>query len=307
MGTTSSYYKTIGNPVLGNFISFEIQPYWLIIVELLFLQLLQRLYSLIDSACKKKKKHIYIALELSILGTKRTGVSLPKYSILDFILSMISMGHFGYAIYLQTKCSTAANATGWRCYNAFGYQLFNFVLPSIIAVLIEAFIQLANMIKAGKEDPKNKVKSNAMNYVKWTLLIITIVLNSLVFLAFIPFLISNVLPMLIAYSWVLFPLLAALVLIYATFITIVVNAFRQCEGCGCIYFWKFFGTHCLVGVQVFGSLVFSMAYNYSQYSFFGADYTSVIWCEFQSRDTIVWYQRLTNDSESLIQNLLTPF
>ena len=78
MGSTSSYYKNLGNPILGTFISFEVQPYWLFVVELLFLQLLQRLYSLIESSCKKKKKHIYIALELSILGTKRTGISQNK-------------------------------------------------------------------------------------------------------------------------------------------------------------------------------------------------------------------------------------
>ncbi|CAF1132923.1 unnamed protein product [Adineta ricciae] len=307
MGSTSSYYKNLGNPVLGTFISFEVQPYWLFVVELLFLQLLQRIYSLIESSCKKKKKHIYIALELSILGTKRTGVSLPKYSVLDFILSLISVGHFGYAIYLQTKCTNQSKATAWRCYNAFGYQLYNYVLPSLISVLVEAFVQLGNMIKASKVDPNHQVKRNPVNYIKWALLISTIVLNSLVFVAFIPFFISNVFPMLIAYSWVLICVLAALVLAYATFITVVVNALRQCADCGCVYFLKFFGTHCVVGLQVFGCLVLSMAYNYSQYSFFGADYTSVIWCEYQSRDTTIWYQRLTNDSESLIQNLLTPF
>lgn len=80
MGTTVSNYKSYGNPVLGTFATFEVQPYWLIIVELLFLQLLQRLYSLIESACKKKKKHIYIAVELSILGEKRTGTFFASHT-----------------------------------------------------------------------------------------------------------------------------------------------------------------------------------------------------------------------------------
>lgn len=73
MSSNSSSSQQYANPVLFHFISFVVQPYWLFIVELLFLQVLQRLYSLIESACKKKKKHIYIALELTMLGKKRTG------------------------------------------------------------------------------------------------------------------------------------------------------------------------------------------------------------------------------------------
>jgi hypothetical protein len=216
------------------------------------------------------------------------------------------VGHFGYACYLQTKCSSAAYSDGWRCYNAFGYRLYNYVLPSMVAVLVEAFIQLANMIKASK-DPKNQIRENKLNCVKWALLIITITLNCLVCLAFIPFFISNVLPMIIAYCWVLLSILVILVLVYAIFISVVVNAITRCRDCGCVYCLKFFGTHCVVGIQVFGCLVFSMAYNYSQYSFFGASYSDVIWCEYQSRDTAFWYKSLTTDSEMLVHNLLTPF
>ncbi len=51
----------------------------------------------------------------------------------------------------------------------------------------------------------------------------------------------------------------------------------------------------------------SMAYNYSQYSFFGADYSSVIWYEYQSRDTAAWFNSLTNSTELDIQNVLAPF
>ncbi len=73
MGTNTSSYESYGNPVLNDFVGFTIQPYWLIIAELFFLQILQRTYSLIESVCKKKRKNIYIALELAVLGYKRTG------------------------------------------------------------------------------------------------------------------------------------------------------------------------------------------------------------------------------------------
>jgi hypothetical protein len=235
------------------------------------------------------------------------GLSPAKYSVLDFILSLISIGHLGYAGYLQTKCSSAVNATQWRCYNAFGYRLYNYVLPSVVAVLVESIIQLVNMVKAHKKDKIDKSTKKYMSSCKWFLLISSIVMNALAVLVFIPFFISNVVPMLIAYCWILLPILGGLVVLYATFVTSVINAIKQCQDCGCVYCLKFFGTHFLVGLQVFGCLVLGMAYNYSQYSFFGTSYKEVMWSEYQSRDTINWFNTLTNNSDLLIHNLLTPF
>jgi hypothetical protein len=208
---------------------------------------------------------------------------------------------------MQSKCLSAANANQWRCYNAFGYRLYNYVLPSIVSVLVDSIVQLVNMIKATKKNKENEPDKNDMNWLKWTLLGFTIVMNSLVCLVFVAFFISNVLPMLIAYCWVLLPILGGLVLTYATLITSVISGIRQCQDCGCVYCLKFFGTHCIVGLQVFGCLILGMAYNYSQYSFFGAAYTSVPWYEYQSRDTVAWFNSLTNSSELVIHNVLTPF
>ena len=72
MGSGSSSYAQHGNPVLVTFGGYTIQPYWLIIVQLLFIQTLQRIYSLLESTCKKEKKHIYIALEIAVMGPKLT-------------------------------------------------------------------------------------------------------------------------------------------------------------------------------------------------------------------------------------------
>jgi len=179
-------------------------------------------------------------------------------------------------------------------------------LPSIVSILVDSIVELVNTYRAYKKD-QDKVMNDDMRQVKWFLLGSSIVMNSAVFLVFIPFFVSNVVPMLIAYVWVLVPLLIALVLTYAIFITSVVNAIRQCKDCSCIYCGKFFATHCIVGLQVFGCLIVSMAYNYSQYSFFGADYSSVIWYEYQSRDTAAWFNSLTNSTELDIQNVLAPF
>ena len=48
---------------------------------------------------------------------------------------------------------------------------------------------------------------------------------------------------------------------------------------------ELFGTHSAAGLQVFGCLILSVAYNYSQYCYFGVGYLPVLGYEFQSRDT----------------------
>ncbi|CAF0856758.1 unnamed protein product [Adineta steineri] len=307
MSSNSSSYQQYGNPVLYTFVGFTLQPYWLIIAEMLFLQALQRINSLIGTACKKQKKHVYIALEITILGPKRTGVAPLKYSVLDFFLSLVSVGHFVYSCYLQTKCSSAANANSWNCYNAFGYRLYNYVLPSVVSILVDSIVQLVNTYRAHHEDKKKGIIKGNIKYIKWFLLGTSITLNSLIAMVFIPFFVSNVIPMLIIYSWILVVILVGLILLYAIVITSVVNAIRKCEGCGCIYCTKFFAAHCVVGLQVFGCLVFSMAFNYSQYSFYGGDFNSVPWYEYQSRDTVTWFHSLSNSSELLTHNLLAAF
>jgi hypothetical protein len=58
---------------LYTFNGINVQPYWLIIVELILIQSMQRLYS--RFACKKEqmKKTWYIALEISVLGEEKAG------------------------------------------------------------------------------------------------------------------------------------------------------------------------------------------------------------------------------------------
>ena len=64
MGSNSSAYQEYGNPVLNTFGGFIVQPYWLIIVQLIVIQTLQRLHS--KFKCWGEKTW-YIALEIAVL------------------------------------------------------------------------------------------------------------------------------------------------------------------------------------------------------------------------------------------------
>ena len=120
---------------------------------------------------------------------------------------------------------------------------------------------------------------------------------------------TNALVMIVGFCWLLGPLLIILILLYAAFITVVVNIASSSNMCDNSdgYCRLFFGTHCAVGLQVFGCLILSMAYNYSQYWYFGDSYLSAIGYEFQSRDTVAWGRALTNNSQFLTDNILAFF
>lgn len=59
--------------MLYTFGGIIVQPYWLIIVQLLVIQSLQRFYSKFNCIGKKENKTWYIGLEILVLGVKRAG------------------------------------------------------------------------------------------------------------------------------------------------------------------------------------------------------------------------------------------
>ena len=122
-------------------------------------------------------------------------------------------------------------------------------------------------------------------------------MNLLICVIFVPFFITNTLPMIVGFCWLLVPLWLALSLVYAIFATSLISIVTKGEKCTCSFSGRFFGTHFAVGIQVFGCLILGMAYNYSQNAYFGGGYLSVVEYEFQSRDTGNWARALRNSTE----------
>lgn len=217
------------------------------------------------------------------------------------------MAHFIYASYLQTKCTESSNQSTWNCYNAYGYRLFNYVLPSVVSVLVQSIVQLVIRAKNNKKPSYGK-RNQAGFFWKWFLLGATVFMNLVVCIVFIPFIITNALPMLVGFCWLLFPLWAVLTVVYAVFIYLLLILIGKCtdysfEGYG----KRMFGAQCLVGLYAFGCLILSMAYNYSQYTYYAGGYIRVLGYEFQSRETGAYFIRLGNDSELVGHNVLAFF
>jgi hypothetical protein len=209
------------------------------------------------------------------------------------------------------------NYTSWRCYNAFGYRLYNYVLPSVISVLVQSITQAVFFYKekeSSEEKPAEKSTekptkkfAKCQAYFKWFLLTFTILLNSAIVLVFIPYFITNALPMLVGFCWVLMPILGLLILAYVIFVLIVVSIIDRCKMCKEKFVMRMFATHCAVGLQVFGCLIVSMAYNYSQYCYFEGGYLPVLGYELQSRDTVTWANNIANNSQLIAHNILAFF
>ena len=70
MGANSSSTEQHGNPVLYTFGGITVQPYWLIIVQLIVIQFLQRLYSRFSHWNDKEKQTWFTALEIAVLGER---------------------------------------------------------------------------------------------------------------------------------------------------------------------------------------------------------------------------------------------
>lgn len=70
MGASSSSTEQHANPILYTFSGATVQPYWLIVVDLILLQILQRLYNRYTLLRNKHRRTWYISLEIAFLGER---------------------------------------------------------------------------------------------------------------------------------------------------------------------------------------------------------------------------------------------
>lgn len=185
-------------------------------------------------------------------------------------------------------------------------------MPSVIAVLVQSIVQVKNTYRAMKASKyrHDNQETCCFKMAKCStefLLGSTIIMNVAICLVFLPYMVTNSIPMIVGFCWLLLPLLAILTLVYALIITAFVSIISRCAMCDEGFCCRFFFTHCAVGLQVFGCLIISMAYNYSQYCYFGSGYLPAVVNEFQSRDTVVWAHSLVNDTTFQIHNILAFF
>jgi hypothetical protein len=230
------------NPILSTLPAdqINIQPYWIVVLELVVLQFCQRIWH------HFKYKTWFTTLEIAGLirvfqkhptdlnspdqpasitayqtKTDTTDDMSERKSKLDadkkrltILRSMIVIDYFdaincllilGHAIWycvIQSTCLTSSSsaATTWNCYNAFGYRLFNYIFVSYSTTALNC------VYKAYMQGYTEVIQTNARQgsfcWIIHYASLITIVVT-LVFdtCLLLPFILTNVVPMFVIYIW----------------------------------------------------------------------------------------------------------
>lgn len=235
---SNSYNNTgiIVNPVLKTFPADEIniQPYWLVVLQLLVSQFSQRIWHYF------RYKTLFTTLEIAglirIFQNRRASKTAtdrsvpvafvetsPKKSgdqsttdeeLLKTLRSMIVIDYFdalnclltlGHAIWycvIQSTCVNASSSVGtpWNCYNALGYRLFNYVFVSYFTTTLDC-VYKAYML-GYKEVMCVDAERGSCRWVSHYTTLVIIGL-SLLFTTclMLPFIFTNVIPMFVMYIW----------------------------------------------------------------------------------------------------------
>jgi hypothetical protein len=212
----------------------NIQPYWIVVAELIVLQLTQRIWH------HFKYKTWFTTLEIAGLmhifkndpadvndpdfnKTKCSPTSkknkgkvklTPHQNRLLILRSMIAIDYFdainciilfAQAIWycvIQSSCEnlSSATATPWNCYNAFGYRLYNYIFVSYstttLNVVYKTYMQgYAEIIKT---DAKRDSFSWVIHYASLITIVVTLGFDTCLLF---PFILTHVVPMFVIYIW----------------------------------------------------------------------------------------------------------
>jgi len=230
--TMSNSFNNTGmnvNPILGTFPPDEIniQPYWLVVLQLLVAQFGQRIWNYI------RYKTVFTTLEIvgliriyrNRLAKNTTDRSVPVAFVsnknvmtdeerltqlrsmlaIDFFNALSCLSTLGHTIWyciIQSTClqSHSSIATHWNCYNALGYRLFNYIFVSYFTTTLDCVYKAYTL--GYKEVMYVDAKRGSCRWVGHyaTLAIIAL---SLLFTGCIllPFVLTNVIPMFVIYLW----------------------------------------------------------------------------------------------------------
>ncbi|CAF1465161.1 unnamed protein product, partial [Didymodactylos carnosus] len=127
------------------------------------------------------------------INNKRLKIGLIEYFYAAFMLA-----DFIWYCALQPNCMTYIQAIPWKCYSIFGYKLSNYIAPQCWVTSTNLFVKFMQFRYGNAKKCENRFEV-AVD-------IATIAIVSVLQLIMIVFLITNTLPMFIAYIWILIPL-----------------------------------------------------------------------------------------------------
>lgn len=252
-----------------------LQPYWIFVIQLLVVQIIQRIWNLVRYRTYKT------GLEMALYDDDSERM---EFDIIDFLLLVPPFAHFIWYVIQQPRCISYPSASIWKCYNIFGYKMANFV----ISQCCNSFFNVSWKLHRTYNDDSKWGKS-----LKYLILI----MNTMLMTVSVPYLCTNILPMCGAYIWILILYLMVVGTCGVLLIFLCLEENLRA---------RFVAGFIVTGIFSFGFYVIAPMYNYSQYLYFGNNYIHTVVVEYQSHKTTEYYEDIKSLTEAVGHLILSP-
>ncbi|CAF3949992.1 unnamed protein product [Adineta steineri] len=329
------------NPVLGTFPAddINIQPYWLVVLQLIIVQLFQRVtnyfryntcFTTLEIAgliriFQKYPTSLSINSNASITADKTRLIKLRSMISISYFEAITCLSIFGHSIWyciIQSSClGSSSVATTWNCYNAFGYRLYNYVFVSycstalncIYVMYMEGFQQIITT------DYKRGSFCWIIYYASLIIIVITLPIVTCVLL---PFFLTNVIPMFVIYIWMstIYIGVSSYLIFAGFFVYDDIDELRERkklskdedpneQACCSFMFTRkelphvAFSIVLALFITTFPILL-SIFFNYSQFFYYGDSYLRTIGDDYNTRSTDQYFNILKNSIKQILHSVL---
>ncbi|CAF3328095.1 unnamed protein product [Rotaria socialis] len=361
MSNTFNNSAMIVNPILSTFPAdqINIQPYWIVVLGLLVSQFFQRIWhqfkhhtwfttleiaglilifqQRLSNQNTKEKWASAVTVQPNNSGGTNGGLQsdrdrlqkLRSMLVVDFFDAISCLMTFGHAVWycvIQSTCSNSSSsiATPWNCYNALGYRLFNYIFVSYFSTLLDCAYKgyVLGFSEIIKTDAKRGSFSWIMHYATLIVIALSLIFTTCILL---PFVLTNLLPMLVIYIW--------MCIVYIGFcIYITVSGFKvyknikelpakiskqddaankdsgQLEFCSFMFTSKeipHVGLAMLLALVISTfPILLSILFNFSQFFYYGESYLKSINDDYISRDTSNYFNLLKSSTQQILHMVL---
>ena len=356
-GPIPTYYRN-ANPLLYTLQQdhMNIQPYWIMVLQILTFQLLIRTWNLCfhgafltslefgfiqsllifqkenleknlkdqedlldaipgesEAAIRAKIRSLSVYLE----ETKEKMIQYDKklqFDLFDLLLSTLPLlGHTVWYCYIQSSCMSAEQATVWRCYNAFGYRLFNYIFLSYCNFYYSFAVKSGWFILKRTLEIPIREKFATM-FEKFSFYLsggsFTIVYWFTTAL-FTPYLITHLLPMIAAYAFmsVIYFTLCSAIGFFTIFLLSKIPILKHLMPIPRVILLKYhLHTRFLyiIALSCYTyPILLTTSYNYSQYLYYGENYIETMTNEFNSRDSAIYFAIFRNSVNERFHSFLS--
>ena len=227
-------------------------------------------------------------------------------------IAIPSLAHSVWYCFIQSSCTSVEGGTVWNCYNIFGYRLYNYIFDDYISFLDQFISKLILMY--GSNENENiqdqgirkwrHILSRTIHYISLCFSIITFLFVGALI---VPYLFTNILPMIFKYIFftIVYIYILTVIRFVMQYVCTVVLRYRfifasRLHG-------KFGDPHQIImkaAITLF-PLIMSILFNFSQYIYYGEDYLQTMNNEYQSRDPQSYFEQIRNTRSQVVHTILT--